>query len=400
MKNIIIFFFALTLFAACDLNKLEPAQTKSFIKYFGDTGNSYGEDLLKLTDGYLLLGNVYEGSTHRYSVLIKTDLNGNTLWTQTHDGIEGRALAQSPDGYFIVGDGINGTNSTMMLIKTNLQGTQISAIAPLGNDGESYHGTAITISSANEVVVSGYIESEIDADEFFIYGYPTDLSESTWDDISKQSRNNVITSRRLHEVDSEELGNPFFVSTFLENTGANENLQVFSFKRDALSPGPSPPLLEDFNLSGEIGDFVINSNGQALIQTVNNSGTGIVFVQSNQDFSYQEPVIITPDDGFNYTAHSLVKSRNDGSYVIIGSSNNNGSTARQDTDYFVKKVGYEGSELSNGFTLMFGGEGSETAKKIIQADDNGYVFIGTLENTNDVDFIVLVKITKDGQLIN
>ena len=71
-----------------------------------------------------------------------------------------------------------------------------------------------------------------------------------------------------------------------------------------------------------------------------------------------------------------------------------------DTDYFVKKVGYEGSELSNGFTLMFGGEGSETAKKIIQADDNGYVFIGTLENTNDVDFIVLVKITKDGQLIN
>ena len=105
MKKSLVFLFALISFAACDLTKLEPAQTKSFMKYFGDVGKTYGEDVLQLDDGYLLLGNNYaseDRTNHQFSVLIKTDLNGNTLWTEIHNDIEGRALAGLPSAELIL----------------------------------------------------------------------------------------------------------------------------------------------------------------------------------------------------------------------------------------------------------------------------------------------------------
>ena len=72
MRKTIAFLFALVSFAACDLNKLEPAQTKAFMKYFGDLGNTRGVDLLKLDDGYLMLGN-NTNSGNSTVFLIKTD---------------------------------------------------------------------------------------------------------------------------------------------------------------------------------------------------------------------------------------------------------------------------------------------------------------------------------------
>ena len=57
MRKILLFIVVLISFVACNLDKLEPAQTKAFMKLFGDTGDTEGVDLLKLDDGYLLLGN-------------------------------------------------------------------------------------------------------------------------------------------------------------------------------------------------------------------------------------------------------------------------------------------------------------------------------------------------------
>ena len=63
MLKIILFIVVLFSFVACNLDKLEPAQTKAFMKFFGDVGNTEGVDLLKLDDGYLLLGNNFNADT-------------------------------------------------------------------------------------------------------------------------------------------------------------------------------------------------------------------------------------------------------------------------------------------------------------------------------------------------
>ena len=123
MRKLIFFSVVLFSFVACNLDKLEPAQTKAFMKLFGDVGNTEGVDLLKLDDGYLLLGNNSNGVTT--AVLIKTDLNGNTLWSTSFENISASALAKNDNSYFIVGDSINESNllnTRMSLIKTDLDG--------------------------------------------------------------------------------------------------------------------------------------------------------------------------------------------------------------------------------------------------------------------------------------
>lgn len=411
MKKSIVFLFALISFAACDLTKLEPAQTKSFMKYFGDAGKTYGEDLLKLEDGYLLLGNNYSSEDRtgpQYSVLVKTDLNGNTMWTAVHNKIEGRSLALASDGYFIVGDEINNTNSKlMMLIKTNLDGSEDSAIDPtaLGLPLGS-HGTGITIDAMNEVVVSGYITTGTGTDETFLYGFNSSDLSRTWNRTWSTANTTRIASRTLQEIESPTTpGEMNFIWTNLVNAGSGNYIESYRVRRDEQTPVTGDPILGEYNITNELGDFkVVSTSDAAIVQSAsNNGGTQIVFSQQGVGGTFNPVVISPPDpDGktYDYTANSVVKSR-DGSYVVLGSTTSTGGDAtRSDTDYFIKKVAYNGTELSDGFTLTFGGTAEEYGTKIIQADDDGYVFIGTHENPNEVDFMVLVKITKDGKLIN
>ena len=178
MRKIIVFIITLASFVACDLTKVEPAQTKAFMKYFGDLGNATGVDLLKLDGGYLILGNSTENNT---VLLIRVDENGNTLedpWTEQN--FEGKAVTTDGSSYFIVGDRINATDPTMRelgLLKVNgsLQAfTEANLIVgddPLNLGDTTTHGAAVVISDINEIVVSGYYKtSEDDPNQTFLYG--------------------------------------------------------------------------------------------------------------------------------------------------------------------------------------------------------------------------------------
>ena len=399
MKKSIVLLFAIASLAACDLSKLEPAQTSAFVKYFADLGDTKGVDVLELADGYLVLGNnTNQGNT---AFLIKTDRNGNTIWIQPHPDLVGHGIAIGSDGYFIVGDGINGTNrSTMKLVKTDMQGTAIGS-AELGNTDADYHGSALTISRDNEVVVSGIIDT-IGINYTYLYGYTTDLAPA-WNQVRKWGTADETREASQSIIEVELDSNPgdyYFGWTNLVNNGSANSLEKYMVRRDELTPGPSSPLLQGYEVTETIGDFGNSQLDAALVQTVSTSnGNGIAFSQVDEGGT-TNPVIITPDDNFNYTAHSLVQTR-DGSYVVLGSSDNHlaDEVTRRDTDFYIKKVGHNGTNISDGFTLMFGNTGSETGSAIIQAEDGGYVFVGTL-NDNDIDLMMLVKINSQGKLEN
>ena len=155
MQKTILFTLVLFSFVACNLDKLEPAQTKAFMKYFGDIGNTEGVDLLSLDDGYLLLGN-NTNENLQTAILIKTDLNGNTIWSTFFENISASALAKNESSYFIVGDSINNSNlldTRMSLIKTDLDGGS-HEYTSLGVTNVPYHGTGITVSRSDQVVIA------------------------------------------------------------------------------------------------------------------------------------------------------------------------------------------------------------------------------------------------------
>jgi hypothetical protein len=395
MRKIIVFIAVLFSFAACDLAKLEPAQTKAFMKYFGDNGNTIAKDLLKLDDGYLLLGNNLSGGIIT-TVLIKVDRNGNLLWNTNHNNFSGKALAKMNDGYFIIGDGINNINPTRMsLIKTDLNGAEV-ATTSIGVSGTSYHGTSLTISSLDEIIVCGYIDHSGNTDSTFLYGYDSSLNP-TWSAIRKWGSNDVsrISSKTILENSDGD-----FVWLSLANNGSTNELQSLVASRDNLSLKAAQVLLQNKVITNELGDFNYSSVGGVLVQTVTSTNNAIAM--SNYNSSVEISSVLIEEEGNDLYAYSVIQA-NDGDFVVLGSTNkhSNSSTPRSDLDFYLTKVGIDGI-VSNakGFTNIIGGTGDETGAAIVQADDNGFVFLGTMKNTNDVNLMVLVKVNYKGELIN
>jgi len=401
MLKTIIFTVVLFSFVACDLDKLEPAQTKAFMKFFGDIGNTEGVDLLKLDDGYLLLGNNTNGGLET-ALLIKTDLNGNTIWSAYFENISASALAKNDNSYFIVGDSINNNNlpdnnlpyTRMSLIKTDLDGRN-HEYKSLGVTNVPYHGTGITVSRSDQVVVCGYINGLLSGtDTTFLYSYDFSLTPA-WSAVRKwQTDGDIrISSKTLIQDDDDN-----FVYTTMY--GSSNSIEAIIAAED--SPTPlAMDILKDFNSTNEPGDFYLNSfdNNGALVQTViNNGNKDIAFV--TYDSLAVRTVLLSPNTAKNYYASTVVHASGS-EYVVLGSTDDHGQSSRSDLDFYITKVGVDGSVSSiSGFTSIIGGTGDETGAAIVQAEDRGFVFIGTMHNTSDVKIMVLMKVDVNGNMIN
>jgi hypothetical protein len=92
-------------------------------KAYGDTGDDRGNSVVQTIDGgYILVGwtNSFGAGDNDYLV-IKTNSNGDTLWTKTFGSIggqNGRCIQQCMDGGFVIA----GQNGNMYLIKTDVSG--------------------------------------------------------------------------------------------------------------------------------------------------------------------------------------------------------------------------------------------------------------------------------------
>ena len=386
-----IFILSTIIFSCTDLNELEPVQTDSFIKYFGNQGNNIAVDLEALDDGYLVLG-INENGTAMSTLLFKTDLLGNTIWAEAYADFKGNDLEATPDGYFIIGDGINSDNlsTSMSLIKTDLLGTKTETVL-VESTISSYHGTAVTLSSIQEIVVQGYIEGT-STDTLFTIGYDINLSQQ-WESAPYPQNNvKLLTSKSMYE-DPEQV-NRFIFLTLNDPAQINASLNHFSINRESV-PSAAGGLYGDSNLSGVEGDFIPSAGGFSSVFTVNNGIDNSIGLTHFTADTNSEPTILIGTETSNYFAHSLSKT-SDGEFIILGST---GTTI--DTDFYLTKVGDNGAIHSQyGFETTIGGIGRETGAAVRQAPDGGYIFTGTLENVNDTKLIVLVKVNSKGELKN
>ncbi len=396
MQRITAFIVMLTSLVACNLEQLEPAQDKAFIKYFGEDGNTEAADLLKLDDGYLLLGNNTNRQDATTALLIKVDLQGNQLWARGFGGIRGSALAALADGYLIIGDSIKTTDplsTSMSLIKTNLQGEN-PLYTSLGSNN-NYHGTGITVSSRNEVVVCGYIANlSGPADSTFLYGYDATLTPS-WAAVRKwgSNGNRRNASRRLYEDSPDN-----FTWTSQITDAGNFAVQLLAAPRDQISILDGRQLLNDETITDLAGGTNISFNSLMVVQTVIRNGRrAIGMVNSSTPGS---PGFVA-EEGYDVYANAIVQAA-DGEYVVLGATNKHldGSTTRTDLDFYVAKVGFDGTVGNAGFINIIGGTGNETGVAIVQAEDRGFVFLGTMQNTNEVKLMMLVKVNIKGKLVN
>ncbi len=110
------------------LIKTDASGNALWTQTYGGTGVDEGYSVQQTSDGgYIIAGQTYSFGNDSQVYLIKTDASGDTLWTRTYGGTDydiARSVRQTPDGGYIVGGWTwsFGNNSQVYLIKTNPNG--------------------------------------------------------------------------------------------------------------------------------------------------------------------------------------------------------------------------------------------------------------------------------------
>ena len=109
---------------------------------YGGTSDDYGYSVQQTMDtGYVIAGKTNSFGNFYQVYLIKTNSFGDTLWTRTYGGAgydDGRSVQQTSDGGYIVAGWTNsfGDGNQVYLIKTNAQGDTLWTKAYGGTDGD------------------------------------------------------------------------------------------------------------------------------------------------------------------------------------------------------------------------------------------------------------------------
>jgi len=158
------------------LVKLNKNGDISWSKTYGGTNSEYGNSVIQTIDnGYIITGWTSSfGSGGEDAFLIKTDANGDTLWTRTYGGASsdpGRSVLQNADGSYIIAGAVMSYGQgywDVYLIKTDINGNLLWTKTYGGTDQD--WGYRVAQTSDNGYIITGFTRSfgAGDADIYFI----------------------------------------------------------------------------------------------------------------------------------------------------------------------------------------------------------------------------------------
>ncbi len=389
MRIAFLYLYIFAIISGCSLDNLEPSQTNTFLKFYSETNEMESKDLIVLNDGFLVLSTYSESS----SLLMKTDLLGNKLWAQSINDFLGSSLVEIADGYILIGDGINSDDDStyMQLIKTDFDGG-INTTIQVGYGAQ--HGSAIMLSSTNEIIALGYtstgqLNDSNDSTYVIINGYDTNLTK-TWDEIRQYPvfGVDIIPSKSLYESNNGKLN---WISY------SSQDEIITNTDLTAISPDAAPvgnlPLFDQNSAANFEGDLVKTSVGFAMVQTVAENGFKIGIATSINGVVMDEFVIPLE---FNSIVSSITNTSN--GLLIAATSDNHEERERSDWNLLLLEVDINGQAKTNGINVSYGGDGDEIPVRIRNAKDGGYVVLGTSVNTKGAKQTFILKTNKNGLL--
>jgi hypothetical protein len=151
---------------------------------FGGRSDDLGMSVQQTTDGgYIIAGHIFSSGAGRYDVyLVKTNASGDTLWTRAFGGTsseEGYSVQQTTDGGYVIagltysyGAGLN----DVYLIRTDVNGDTLWTRTFGGTDNDG--GTSVQQTSDSGYIIAGTTES-FGAGNDDVYLIKTDASGDT-----------------------------------------------------------------------------------------------------------------------------------------------------------------------------------------------------------------------------
>ncbi len=126
---------------------------------YGGPGDDVGYDLCEMDDGgFMLVGMTESYGLGSYDIyVIRTDSNGDTLWTHTFGTAsydEGRAIAPTHDGNYMIAGSVVNTNADVFLVKIQPDGDTLWTKS-VGQDAANDAAYGISTCQDNGFLIAG-----------------------------------------------------------------------------------------------------------------------------------------------------------------------------------------------------------------------------------------------------
>jgi hypothetical protein len=379
MKKLILIFLLAT--------DLSVNAQITFYKTFGDSINAdYGNSVQPTFDGgYIISGYKNDGDADAY--LIKTDANGDTLWTRTYGGVSsdlGNFVQQTADsGYIIVGHTLSFGAGLLdvYLIKTNSIG-ELLWTKSYGSSGYDM-GLYVEQTSDGGYILTGKTKNTSTTNDN-AYIIKTDSSGDTlWTKVYGVT--DIIDGFCGYQTPdggyifcgSIEVFGSSYTDGWLLKTDANGN-QLWA----KTYGGPDDESFRSVQLTMD-GGYIMTGNSYGF-------GAGdydvyLVKADSNGSMVWSKTFGNAGNDNSGFVQQTA-----DGGYCISGSSwsFNTGNNFQS----YIIKTDANGDTL---WTRIFGGV-YDAATSIHQTSDSGYIITGVTSYGAGMEDVFLVKTDANG----
>ncbi len=309
-------------------------------KTYGGEDQHHGNSIQQTTDGgFIITGFTYSLQTQTGDVyLIKTDENGDSLWTRTYGGVYvdvGRSVKQTTDdGFIITGyTRSSGTGSSeVYLIKTDSNGD-----------------TLWTKTFGGEEDDKGWSVQQTNDGGYIITGYTLSFGASYYSDV--------------YLIKTDSNGDSLWTKVF--NGGSSD----LGYSVEQTTDG-------GYIISGVTWSSGYGNDDVYLIKTDCNGDT--LWTKTFGGTAYESGL-------------TSVQQTIDGGYIVTGSTNSFGNG---NDDVFLIKTDSDGNTL---WTRTFGGTGDDCGISVQQTTDGGYIIVGdTWSFGTNYDDVYLIKTDENG----
>ncbi len=350
---------------------IDPAQPTDILwtKTFGGTNFDEGRLVQQTLDGgYIIVGYTESyGAGGQDAWLVKTDANGDTIWTKTYGGTQNemaRSVQQTSDGGYIITGKTNSYgagNYDFWLVKTDANGDTVWTKTYGGPDYD--YGFSVQQTSDGGYIVTGWTWS-YGAGEYDIWLIKTDANgDTTW----TRTFGGIYWDWAYSVQQTSDGG--YIITGYTESYGAGGE-DVWLIKTNANGDtlwtktfgGPDDDRAF-FGKQTSDGGYIIT--GRTYSYGAGNYDLWLIKTNANGDTLWTKTFGGTGSDaGFS------VQETIDGGYIIVGQTYSYGAGGG---DFWLVKTDANGNTM---WTKTFGGTNEDRGYSVQQTSDGGYIITG------------------------
>lgn len=372
----------LLLWALCLQQALISSQV-TFQKTFGGSGHEVGAYVVETSNGYLIAGHTINATGNQDGLLLRLDINGNTLWQKRFGGGQADQLnvvVSTPDGGFVAAGetrSFGAESSDILLVKVDGSGNSVWTRVITNGQTDDISRSLVLLPDGG-FLVSGITTPVGASSSKTLLLRLNNEGNTVWSKTYTSSVSNILNGNLVQ-------GNVLYASGGVDGEAAlvridlsNGNIlgtQMFAGAGTESLLYLQPTQDGHFLMSDHTWTATTGTDVKAWVQKVNHSTGQIIWSK------------VFYRTGNNL--HGRIEKLNDGAFLLTPFDKDNNNSG----DAMLAKMDGNGNLL---WHYHYGDGNADRLLKAIQTADGGFIAVGEIRTSSNNSDILLVKTDANG----